>query len=307
LVGAGWDKKGWAVNGLYALGFAGVEVGTVPLFGQPGNKKPRMEMVTKGVGRNWLGFNSPGSEAVERYLDNQGEIDGVVGINIGLNKEMPHERSPWAHAAVVPKLYPYADYFVFNPASPNTPELRELQREQPVRDHIKALQEAMEEQGGQKPLYVKLAPDVTGEVFEGATRAATEEGASGLVLANTTLRPYIKQMYGLSQDAPGGISGDNAMYRATVLRMIYQAYEEAGDKLDIIASGAVVNHVHALEHIFAGASAVQVVTGIRTRWGKTAAEINKGMLEWCTDHHVNNVTELIGAATQRGAKYPQAA
>lgn len=307
-VAAGWDKKGRAVNGLYALGYAGAEVGTVPLFGQPGNPKPRM--TTEGrrhaVGRNWLGFNSIGSEGVERNLDSYPEIQGRLGVNAGLNKLMPHERSPWAHAEVVKRLYQYADYFVFNPSSPNTPDLRELQRQESVRDHIKSMQEAMEESGGQKPLFVKFAPDVAPDIFEGAVAAAVEERASGLILANTIISESIKKMYGV-EGQPGGISGDNAVYRAIVTRMIYETYEHAGDKLDIIGVGGVSTYEHVLEYMMAGASVVQQLTAIRPSWGRSAARINTDLLQWCEDHRVQSIKELIGCATKRGSKYPAAA
>ena len=122
MVGAGWDKKGRAIRGLYNLGFSGVEVGTVPLNGQPGNKKPRMWTMGKhhGVGLNRLGFNSLGSEKVDTNLEDQVPFPCPIGVNIGKNKDTSDEESAEAHAEVVRRLYRHADYLVFNPSSPNT-------------------------------------------------------------------------------------------------------------------------------------------------------------------------------------------
>lgn len=129
MVGAGWDKRGWAVDGLYKLGFAGTEVGSVLVHPQKGNSKPRL-FYQYGAGLNRLGFNSKGEDVVAEYLDDQ-LLPGRVGISLGKNKLTPDEYAPWAHAAVADRLYDYADYFVINVASPNTPGLRNLLNAEP--------------------------------------------------------------------------------------------------------------------------------------------------------------------------------
>ena len=306
MVGAGWDKKGRAVRGLYNLGFSGVEVGTVPLYGQPGNLKPRMWTMGRrhGVGLNRLGFNSPGSEVVDRYLEKGEPFPCPVGINVGKNKVTPDEQSPWTHAEVVRQLYEHASYFVFNPSSPNTEDLRKLQRRQPMRDHIKSMQDAMAEKGDAKPLFVKIAPDLTFRELDDIIEVAVEEEASGIVNINTTSSKAIKAMYG-KQDEPGGLSGNFWEYRSIALNMTAYIYEAAGDKLDIIGVGAISQPEHAIDRMLVGASMLQVVTAIREQKGRTPAIINRGILEWMNRHSVENIQEIIGHATKRGPKYPK--
>jgi len=307
MVGAGWDKKGWAVRGLYQLGFSGVEVGTVPLFPQPGNKKPRMETVGQrhGVGHNSLGFNAKGVEVVKTNLDDQQPFPCPVGINVGKNKLVAASFSPWAHAEVVMRLYPYASYFVFNPSSPNTERLRELQAREAVKAHVGAMQEAMIESGGLKPLFIKLAPDLTRSEFYEVIDTAVEEQATGLVLVNTTNSGRIKSKYGLDHKS-GGLSGNDWEYRAIASQMVAEAYERAGDKLEIIGVGGISEPEHAIERMLAGASITQSVTGIREHWGRNAARINRGILKWMEHGEINNIQEIIGGATKRGPKYPKA-
>jgi len=303
LVGAGWDKKGRAVNGLYSLGFAGVEVGTVPLFGQPGNPKPRMATINRehSVGMNWLGFNSPGSEVVERNLENQSPILGRLGINIGKNKDMRDDLSPWAHGEVVRRLYRFADYFVFNPSSPNTKDLRELQKKEPLRDHLRAMLDVMDDSGGRKPLFVKFAPDLPYEDFDASLEVLCEEGAAGTVLTNTTINTTIKSKYGSRwANQAGGLSGDDEDYRAMVVERIRHTYELHGDKLIIIGAGAVKDADTALLLIRAGAAAVQIVTAMRPSLGKVAAQTNIQLVQHLQGQGITNIRELVGASTVRG-------
>ncbi len=306
MVGPGWDKKGRAVRGLYSLGYSAVENGTVPLLGQPGSMKPRMGTVgpKHSVGWNRLGFNSPGAEAVERSLGSEKPFPCHVGINIGKNKVIPDELSPWAHAEATKILYNHASYFVFNPSSPNTPGLRGLQKSEPLRAHISAMQQAMEACGGQKPFFVKFAPDITMDELGEALNVLIEMGVNGAVLVNTTVDPAIKAKYGMN-DQMGGFSGNEWEYRSVALRMMYEAYEMAGDKLELIGVGGISTAEHAIDRMRAGASLLQVVTAIRPSWGRAAVQINRGILDWMDRHNVQKITEIIGAATKRGSKYPK--
>lgn len=309
-VGAGWDKKGRAIRGLYNLGFSGVEVGTVPLFGQPGNPKPRLWTIDKehSVGLNRLGFNSPGSEVIERNLQTQLPLPCPIGINVGKNKLMPDEMSPWAHAEVVRRLYSYANYFVFNPSSPNTPGLRNLQQRIPLHAHIQAMQEAMDEKGARKPLFVKIAPDLTLSEIDQVVAVAIETGIAGLITVNTTIDKVMKAKYGPRwAEEAGGLSGNDWEYRmmsSVIIRYIYELYERAGDALEIIGVGGVHDLEGTIEKMLAGASLIQVVTGIRSTRGRVAAQINTQLVEWMERHKVANVKELIGGGTTRGSRYP---
>lgn len=308
MVGAGWDKKGRAVRGLYDIGFSAVEVGTVPLFGQPGNIKPRLWTLDSdhSVGLNRLGFNSPGSEAVDRYLAAGEPFPCPVGVNVGKNKLMPDEQSPWAHAQVVKNLYKYASYFVFNPSSPNTPGLRNLQQREPLIAHVRAMQAAMAECGEAKPLYVKIAPDMTMADFYEIIDVCLEMGVTGIIAVNTTSDDAIKAKHG-RQGELGGISGNEWEYRTVALAMATEIYERAGDKLEVIGVGGISTAEHALERLLGGASLLQVVTGIREHNGRTAVQINRGIIDWMERRGYTNVSEIVGLGTKRGPKRPQPA
>jgi len=158
LVGAGWDKAGRAVRGLYTLGFAGVEVGSVLAEAQPGSSKPRQFMLSPGVALNRLGFNSPGMEVVAQNLVRYRGSGIPIGISLGKNRDVPRSQAPAAHAAVARRLYADSTYFVINVSSPNTPGLRDLQDKGALTDIAQAVNQAMDEQGGRKPLFVKIAP-----------------------------------------------------------------------------------------------------------------------------------------------------
>ena len=195
MVGAGWDKKGRAVDGLIYLGFGGVEVGTVPVFAQAGNPKPRMELDWRyGVGRTALGFNAPGEETVNTYLEGQHK-QGIIGINVGKNKLLPDEHAPWAHAQVIETLFDHGDYFVINVSSPNTPGLRDFlspEKEENLRQIIRSCREAAKD----KPLFLKLTVDLDIQDVYRLLQLCAEERVDGIVDTNTTVDQKLKAKYG---------------------------------------------------------------------------------------------------------------
>lgn len=304
VIAAGWDKKGHAVRGLYCLGAAGTEVGTVPEFGQPGNSRPRLWTINPdhSVGLNRLGFNSIGAEGVEKKLQKHAEIPGVLGINVGKNKELTDEHSPEYHAKVVARFNPMASYFVFNPSSPNTPGLTEKQKKGPMRDHLAAIMEV-----ARRPVFVKYGPDIDYKDLDESIEVVIESGCAGLVLTNTTSDEQIKAQYGSrwAKEA-GGLSGDDPQYRAKATAILSHAYEEYGDQLDMFGVGGVKDVDTALEKIKSGGSAVQVLTAIRSSRGKVVAQINSGLSSYMKREGVHNIQELIGIDTKRGVR-PKAA
>lgn len=299
LVGAGWDKKGWAVDGLYALGFAGTEVGTVTVYPQPGNPQPRM-WYKSGAGLNRLGFNSPGMDKVANHLDGQtqrpgGLHRGKVGISLGKNKLMPDEHAPWAHAAIAERLYDYADYFVLGVSSPNTPGLRGLLKPKPLTEIVLAVQGVLREKGD-KPLFVKTTIDLSPEDLDGVLAVCLDNGVTGIIDSNTTVDDDLKTLYGWQGQA-GGLSGDVPQYRQIAterMKYITRATRDTG--LQRIGVGGINNAQTALERIEAGAQAVQVVTGIRQRKGRIAHDINQGILHHLERTGAQCVQDLIGVA-----------
>lgn len=293
MVGAGWDKKGRAVDGLLALGFSGVEVGSVLVHPQKGNPRPRLwtDSPTHSVGLNRLGFNSSGMEAVGNYLETQ-LCNGVIGISLGKNKLTPDAQAPWAHAAVAEYLKNYADYFVINVASPNTPGLRNLLNPRPLTDIIRAVQDV----AGDTPLFVKTTIDLAKQDLDAVLQVCLDEHVAGIVDTNTTIDNELKVPYGWNGEA-GGLSGNDATYRQRATeQMRYITCATRGSGLARIGVGGIHDATTAIERLEAGAQVVQIVTGIREKKGKIARDINNGIIAELDARKLSFVQELTGLA-----------
>lgn len=296
MVGAGWDKKGWAVDGLYALGFAGTEVGSVLVHPQAGNPRPRLwvDKTSKSFALNRFGFNSPGMEPVATNLDEQSLL-GITGISVGKNKLTPDEHAPWAHAAVAERLHRFADYFVINVASPNTPGLRNLLNRDPLTNIIKSVQEVLTRKGD-KPLFVKTTVDLALEDLDTVLAVCIEEGVDGVIDTNITVEDSIKAKYGWKGEV-GGVSGNDNDYRNKATeRMRHITQQTAGTGSQRIGVGAINDADSALERIQAGAQVVQVVTGIRQHKGRIARNINLGLLERMDQDGVSQISDYVATA-----------
>lgn len=305
LFGAGWDKKGRAVRGLYELGFAGGDVGTVLPFSQYGNEKPRLWTIdpAHSVGLNRLGFNSPGMEPVGRNLDAASPLPCPIGVNVGRNKVMPNEMAAWAHAQIIRHIGKHASYIVLGISSPNTEGLRGLQDKGPFRELLQTAQEAMDENGRRVPLLVKIDAERTDAELDDMIEIMLEEGGAGFVATNTYMGADLKAKYGLRwASEAGGLSGADPEYRRLARRTVRYIYEEAGNKLAIIGAGGVSDAETALDMMGDGASAVQIVTAIRASKGKVAARTLKGMQERLDRERISSVKEFVGANTQRGVR-----
>lgn len=291
MVGAGWDKRGWAVDGLYALGFAGTEVGSVLVHPQRGNPRPRL-WYSNGVGLNRLGFNSKGEEEVAGYLDTQ-TLPGIVGISLGKNKLTPDKHAPWAHAAVAERLYDYADYFVINVASPNTPGLRNLLNPEPLTEIIHAVKEVLQRLGP-KPLFIKTTVDLALEDLDQILTICEAEDI-GIIDSNTTIDEIIKAQYGW-QGQMGGVSGADTDFRLKANERMKYITRTTARRIPRIGVGAINDAETALERIKAGAQVVQIVTGIRQRKGRIAHDINLGLLDRMSKDGVTNINDYVGIA-----------
>jgi dihydroorotate dehydrogenase len=295
IVGAGWDKAGHAVKALYTLGFAGVEVGTVVVHAQPGNPKPRQFMLAPGVTLNRLGFNSPGMEVVAHNLKKYQGSGIPIGISLGKNKEVAAKDAPEAHARVAQTLYTYATYFAINVSSPNTPGLRDLQDKGPLTDIVQAVKASMENRGGKKPLFVKIAPELSLTAVDDVIDVVVHQGLTGIIASNTTTNPAIKARYGAQwANQAGGLSGDDPCYRQMATRQITHIYRETKGRIDIIGVGGVKDAQTALEKIKAGAKAVQVVTAIRGEGTALPGRINRGIVSYMEKAGIKHIGELIG-------------
>jgi dihydroorotate dehydrogenase len=251
---AGYDKNGVGVRGLSALGFGHIEVGTVTRGPQAGNPRPRVHRVIEaGALINSMGFPNDGVDALRIRRG-----DARVGINIGKSKETPIEHAAADYCALLEQVYRQADYVTLNVSSPNTLNLRRLQARETIEELLKAVVEARNGLQPRVPLLVKIAPDLTEAEVDDVLGAVALAGIDGIIATNTTIsRAGIPARYA---DLPGGLSGAPLRQRSTEL-VRYIAQQTAG-RLPIIGVGGIDSPDAAREKLDAGASLVQVYTGL---------------------------------------------
>lgn len=259
---AGLDKNADHLQGLAALGFGFIEVGTVTPLPQPGNPAPRMfRLPEHNAIINRMGFNNAGLEHLVGRVAGR-RYAGVLGINVGKNKDTPAEQAESDYRKGIAAVYDYADYITVNVSSPNTPGLRDLQFGDSLRhllDAIKAEQSVQHDATGRYvPLAVKIAPDMDDEEIVFVARALREAGIDGVVATNTTVSRDAVAGHRHSGEA-GGLSGDPV--REPSLRVIRGLYQALGDDIPIIGVGGISDGASAAEKIRAGARLVQVYTG----------------------------------------------
>lgn len=283
-VAAGYDKNATAPNALAALGFGHVEVGGVTAEPQAGNPRPRLfRLAEDGALINRLGFNNDGADIVGARLDAL-EPSVPVGVNIGKSKSTPNEDAEGDYRYTFERVGA-GDYFVVNVSSPNTPDLRELQQ----RDRLESILGTLSEAGAE-PLLVKLSPDLTDAAIEDALAVVEELDLGGVIATNTTTdRPA--SLRGEGADEEGGLSGKPIEADATeAIRFI----AERTDK-PVIGVGGVSDAAGAYEKIRAGASLVQLYTGLVYEGPSIARDINRGLLERLERDGFDSIEEAVGA------------
>ena len=255
-VAAGFDKEGSLVDGLGALGFGHVEVGTVTPRPQPGNPRPRIFRIPEEEALvNRMGFPSIGAAATRRNLDRRHHGGPVVGLSVGKNKETPAEEAPGDFADSLGTLIGAGDYAVVNVSSPNTPGLRDLGIG-PSLDRVLA---AVTGVAGSTPLLVKLSPDLADEDLEDAVRRSLDRGVGGFVAVNTTVgRPGSVSGRAAASEA-GGLSGAPLASRSLE---VVRRLRRLAPGVPIVGVGGVASGKGAHALIRAGASLVQVYSGL---------------------------------------------
>lgn len=274
---AGFDKDARWINELSCLGFGFVEIGTVTPLGQPGNPKPRLFRLPddKAV-INRMGFNNEGATAAAERLAKPHERI-IIGGNIGKNKDTPNENAIDDYEKAFVALYNVVDYFVVNVSSPNTPGLRALQDKEPLTRILNRLQVLNKEMGKNRPILLKIAPDLTNEQLDDIISLVTETQIQGVVATNTTIERSHLKVDAATVDAigAGGLSGKPLTKRATeVVRYIH---EKSGGQIKIIAAGGIFTAADAQEKLDAGASLVQVYTGFIYEGPAIASNICKSL------------------------------
>ncbi|WP_209851258.1 quinone-dependent dihydroorotate dehydrogenase [Paenibacillus sediminis] len=293
---AGLDKNGEAVEGFSSIGFGFMEVGTVTPKGQPGNEQPRLFRLPPDEALvNRMGFNNEGAEAMASRLSKLQSRRIPLGINIGKNKVTPNEQADQDYRRCISVLYPYADFFVVNISSPNTPDLRSLQHGSELALLLGSVTEEMNRQAGihgsSKAVLVKIAPDVTDEQLEYMVDTIKVSGASGIIATNTTI-----SREGLSHSnakETGGLSGRPLLKRST--EIIGRIYRQTSGKLPIIGSGGVFDSEDAYAKIRAGASLVEIYTALIYEGPEVNRKLHAGLMELLRKDGFNHISEAVGA------------
>jgi len=294
---AGYDKQGEAVDGLLKMGFGFVEVGSVTPEPQPGNSTPRVFRLKEDKAViNRYGFNSDGHEAVYERLSkrttDQEEEKGVLGINLGKNKTSPDAVSDYVKG--VRKFGHLAGYLVVNVSSPNTPGLRDMQKQEIL---ISLLDQVVIERNklqNKPPLLVKIAPDLSDSEKQQIASVVTRPqcGVDGLIISNTTVaRP--DSLQGKHKSETGGLSG--APLKEKSVEVIKDMYKLTQGKIPIVGVGGISNGQDAYTKVRAGASLIQLYTALVYQGPPVVNKIKREMEELLKKDGYNHISEAVGA------------
>jgi dihydroorotate dehydrogenase len=298
---AGFDKGEITVGGVFAVGFGHAEIGTVTPRPQSGNPKPRLfRMPEHRAIVNRMGFNNEGAArcaARMARLPTQAKL-GILGVNIGKNRDTPNERAEEDYLACIDVLHPHADFLVVNISSPNTPGLRELQAKEPLERILRACAGRIGALPHPRPLLVKLAPDLDDETLDDAVEAAIACGVSGIVAANTTIqRPGPTALHRVAKEA-GGLSGAPLEPLATAV--VRRVYARVKGRVPIIGVGGVMGPEDAYAKIRAGASLVQAYTGLIYAGPTFARQVLGGLAGLLRRDGFERVEDAVGADHRAG-------
>jgi len=273
---AGLDKDAEMIKGLDALGFGFIEIGTITPLEQPGNPKPRLQrLVTDNALLNRMGFNNGGIDKIKKNLKNISK-DITVGINIGKNKITPLEEAYHDYVKTYNELYNYGSYFIVNVSSPNTPNLRMLQSKEFLEKILFELVKIRESKSVSKPLFLKIAPDLSFEQIDEIIDLVKKYNLTGIIAVNTTI-----SRNNLNQDSnniaekfgPGGLSGKPLKDIST--RIIKYIGERKKDKFLLIGVGGISDCNDLQEKLLAGADLIQIYTSFIFEGPSVVKRLNK--------------------------------
>jgi dihydroorotate dehydrogenase len=298
---AGFDKSAEAWAPLLGMGCGFVEIGTLTPRPQAGNPKPRVFRLTEDQGAiNRYGFNNDGLEIGLARLRNRDRKMGIVGINVGINKDATDQAVDFANA--IKRSTPWADYLTINVSSPNTPGLRDLQAADQLDHLLTQVVGARDAGGGQDqcpPLLLKIAPDLTRDQIGEIIEIAVARGVAGIIVANTTLsRPG--SLESVNRAETGGLSGAPLFPLST--QVLAWAYLAAAGRLPIVGAGGVDGPDTAYAKIRAGASLVQLYTALIYKGPGLFRETVDGLAGRLTSDGYSNVEDAIGIDATRWAE-----
>ena len=301
----GFDKNVTAPKMISAFGFGFMEVGAITAQAQPGNPKPRLyRLLEDNALINRLGFNNEGAAAIAIKLDRLRARNGrpkiPLGMNIGRTKIVETKDAVGDFLSCFEQLFPHGDFFTLNVSSPNTPNLRDLQEKNLLRELLSAVQEKNRELSaradiGLKPVFVKIAPDMEFAQVDEIVEVVEQVKLAGIVATNATafMRDGLKSPNG---PQPGGLSGRPITQMVT--NFIAHIYRTTQGRLPIIGVGGIFNAQDAYEKITAGANAVQIYTGWVFEGPGAVKQINRGLLRLLERDGLKHISEAVG----RGVK-----
>jgi len=259
---AGLDKNALLVDELACLGFGSIEIGTVTPKAQPGNDKPRLFRLPKDNALiNRMGFNNDGASAAAIRLAKRKNKHIIIGGNIGKNKITPNENATQDYIICFNDLFNVVDYFVVNVSSPNTPNLRELQEKEPLTHLLSTLQKENASKKNPKPIFLKIAPDLTDAQLQDIVEIITETKIAGVIATNTTIlrNNLTTNTSVLNTIGSGGLSGKPLTARST--EVIKFLRNKLAKHIAIIGVGGIHSAQDAIDKLNAGADIIQLYTG----------------------------------------------
>jgi len=291
-VAAGFDKDAEVPDALLGLGFGFTEVGSITPRPQAGNPKPRLfRLVEDEAVINRMGFNNAGADVVEARLKARAQNPGILGVNVGANKDSEDRIADYAAMAKV--MTPYASYLAVNVSSPNTPGLRALQDESALTALIDGVLEARDETatGTPPPVFLKVAPDLEPADIDAIARIALDKKLGALIVSNTTIsRPDLRSHHA---HETGGLSG--APLRALALQRVRDFRSATGGNVPLIGVGGIATADHAWDRIKAGASLVQLYSAMVYEGPGLGAHIAKGIERLMRRDGFASVADAVGS------------
>jgi len=292
---AGFDKNAEVPDALLRLGFGFVEVGTVTPRPQSGNPRPRLFRLDRDEGViNRFGFNSDGAEAVLRRLALRAHLAGIVGVNVGANKDSPDRVADYVR--LIETFAPLASYFTVNVSSPNTPGLRNLQQGHILDDLLAKVIDARErvrEKAGDTPVLLKIAPDLSLAELDEVVHVARSRRVDGMIVANTTLaRPSTLRETARAKEQ-GGLSG-RPLFRLST-RMVAETYVRVEGAFPLIGVGGIDSGGAALTKIRAGASLIQLYSSLTYKGLRLVEDIKTDLASTLLRTGRETLSEIVGA------------
>lgn len=278
---AGFDKNAEHYEQMGWCGFGFIEVGTVTPLAQPGNDQPRLfRLIEDEAIINRMGFNNKGVDEVIKNLRYRNKSDGlIIGGNIGKNKITPNENAISDYITALNALHPFVDYFVVNVSSPNTPNLRELQEKEPLKELLNAVMKVNAQFEIHRPILLKIAPDLNDSQLDDIIEIMQETKLDGLVATNTSIdRAGLKtKKESVDNIGAGGLSGKPLAQRST--EVIRYLHKHSNGSFPIIGVGGIHSVEDALEKLEAGAQLLQIYTGFIYEGPSLIAKINRAIIE----------------------------